>query len=485
MRRAGLNKEFSTKGVLFFITLIFFNLLTHETAWNLLISIPQFCWVLTLLLLRKTQKAFFYHLVFSVTCLAIPFSQLTNPGESIYGLFNYSKLKIIGPLAYYHLISIAIFLIAIKQGLKIDKRSLFFSLIKTLVFLAILGIGFGIIGLIFFEYYLQHFISYSVYMIVLLLNAILLAKFHSNYFLLMVFKAIVSILIAAPIASIVLEWIGKTMLYGNSTVAVVNEAGYFSIVLIFAIYQFKRIFLPLIAVSSTFLLLLDGGMGGKGIIIVLCALGIFILSTFTGFYRRNYRKRVQLVKGILIPSVVFMVLKIQSYFANAENKLFIYKFESFILMFEAFKGMEYLDVIPASPRIRIISLINILDEQIKNPIKFLFGSGYGSYFYDESNLFRDIDLRSAFRPIEVKTGKFGRPHDTLVAVPLANGFIGLALLIRLVYRYILRMKHNFLAFAVIPWLFLTFYYNSQFGLVGLIMLYSSEQKLNLLNQNEI
>ncbi len=476
-------KEYSVKEILLYCLFVFLNLITHETKLALLVSIPQILFVIGLLILNRTEKAFFYHLIFTITCLAIPFSQITNPGESLYGLYNYSKLKIIGPLGYYHLVNFAIFLIALKRKLKVEKKSLFFSLIKVLFFLGATGIVFGIIGLLFFDYYLNHFVSYSVYILIILINAILLAKFHSEKFLNRIFRGIIAVLIASPIASIILKLIGKTMLYGNTSIPILNEVAYYSIFLIFAIYQFRNYVFPLIAVGISILLLIDGGMGGKGIIINALTVFVFLISAFMPYYRKNYKKRTNLVKAILFPCLLVFIVQIQSFFSNSENKLFIYKFESFILMFKAFKGLEYIDVIPASPRVRIISLINIFHDQIRNPIKLLFGSGYGAYFHDHYNLFEGMDLRSGFRKEEVLAGRYGRPHDTLVAVPLANGFFGLFLLLGVVYGYILRIKYNFLAFAVVPWLLLAFYFNSQFGVVGLIMLYASQKRLSLFKEN--
>lgn len=485
MTQVCANKEYKVLDVLLYILLIVVNLGTHETSWGLIVSIPQILFVLTLIALNKTEKAFFYHLIFTITCLAIPFSQITNPGESQYGLFNYSKLKIIGPLAYYHVITFIIFFLMIKRKIGIDRGSLFYSLIKIFVFLGGIGIFFGIIGVLFFEYYPHHFIAYSVYIIVIVVHAILLAKFYSQEFLQKIFQSIVAVLIAAPIASVILKFFGVTTFYGTTVIPVSNEVVYYSVFLIFTIFQFRKFVLPLISVFISLFILIEGGLGGKGVVIYAIAFIGFLISPFTPYYNKYYRKRSQIVKGFLYPSLLLFVIQIQSFFSNPDNKLFMYKFESFILMFKVFSGLEYIDLIPASPRVRIISLLNVLYDQIRNPIKLLFGSGYGSYFYDHYGLFQGMDLKTGFRQQEILMGKFGRPHDTLVAVPLANGFLGLFFILKLVYQYIMRIKYNFLAFAVVPWLLLTFYFNSQFGIVGLLMLYASQKNLGTSNKNDV
>ena len=180
---------------------------------------------------------------------------------------------------------------------------------------------------------------------------------------------------------------------------------------------------------------------------------------------------------MLLP--IFFLIISNLYNSLSSNKLLIHKIDSVFLLFNFFGGIDSLDLIPPSPRVRLGSFFNILYGQLKNPIILFFGQGYGAYFYDYFKVFDGIDLSFAFRYEETISGRYGRPHDTIAAVPLSNGLFGLSLLVYLIFKYLSKIKYNFLAIAVLPWLLLTFYYNSQFALVGLVMLYASEKKITL------
>ena len=227
-------KNYLVKDVFLFTILTFINLLTHETLYGSLISIPQFIFILFLIFTNRTEKAFKYHIIFTLTCLAIPFSQIIEPGAKEYGLYNYSKFKLFGPVGVFHIISILFFIFTFKKKLNFSGLNLFGLLYKVLLILAVIGIIFGIIGLLFFDYYFQHFITYSVYMFVIITHLIVLAKYNSPKFLNRIFQIIIALLISAPFASFILNLLGITTYYGNNKVSVLTEVAYYSVFLIFS-----------------------------------------------------------------------------------------------------------------------------------------------------------------------------------------------------------------------------------------------------------
>lgn len=465
-------REFSYKNILLYTILIIANSVTHEKISGLFISLPQIVIVVFLLLKGKTDKAFLLHLVFTITCLAIPFSQIINPEESQYGLFNYSKLKLLGPVGVFHIIMLGFFMRTIRFKIKIPRNSIFYSLYKTIIFLGISGILVGIFGLVFLDYYLEYFILYTSYILTLFFTAFVLIRMSFCFNL---HKMLLEVLISAPIAAFLVFLLGFSSKYGGENISILIEVVYFSMALIFAYYHLKSYLLPLISFFFTSFFLLDGGMGGKGIIFMVCVLLIFLITSFnkntTGI---NIQSRKRILRFAMVPLLSFSVFKFVSYIENSEYNLFLYKLENVTLLVNVFSGFNGLSLIPESPRVRIIEVLNIFRELLSNPFFLFFGKGYGSYFSDSYGLLGGADLINAYKAVEIRSDKYGGVHDSFSSIPLANGIIGLYLVFRLVIKYFKMIKHNFMAYSAIPWLAFTFYYNVQFGIVAMLLLFSAE-----------
>lgn len=475
-------KEYSIKHIAFLVVLIILNSITHEHILGAIIAVPQFVFVLFLLFTGQTKRAFFFHLVFTITCIPIPFSTLINPDEITHGLFNYSKFKIVNPIGVFHLITFLFIAVVMKKKNAMDKKSLFYLLYKTLLYLALSGFFLGIIGLMFQQFYIKYFISYSVYMFTIIATMFILMRLHTRAFLYKIFQMVIEVMIAAPIAALITAFSGFTTSYGGSgiDIAIVLDVVYFSMALLFSFYQFKHYQLPVFAFLITLYLLTDGGMGGKGIIFM----GIVILIFFSWTILRkpvlNFwaKKRRLILKMLIVPFVAGIALFVWVVFDDKRYALFIYKLENVWLMVNIFEGKEGLLKIPESPRVRFIEIINIVYEQLHNPFYLIFGKGYGSYFSDNLGLLPLLDSKYSFPAEEIFANRMGSPHDTFSAVPLANGWLGFLVLYRMVFKYFRRIRHNFLAFAAIPWLGFVFYYNPIFGLVAMLMLYASEKEIN-------
>jgi hypothetical protein len=460
------------------VLLIIGNSLTHEKITGILISFPEFLAVIYLLFTSKTEKAFFFHIVFTISCLAIPFSQIINPEESHFGLFNYSKLKLIGPVGVFHLIMISFYIRTFRLKVTIPQNSIFYLLYKTIIFLGFSGILLGILGLLFFGYYLEYFVLYSSYILTLYMTAFVLIRLPYELFVKKLFKMLIELMIAAPIAALFVNLLGFTSQYGSEEVSIIIEVVYFSMALIFAYYHMRNFLLPIISFFITGFLLIDGGMGGKGIVFMAIIIIIFLFMALnkesSGYNIKQRRKKIKLV---LIPVLIFGFIKLTSYIENSEYNLFIYKLENITLMVNVFNGIEGINLIPESPRVRIVEIISIFNELFSNPFFLLFGKGYGSYFSDDFKLLANMDLINAYKSIEISSNKYGGVHDSFSSIPLANGLVGIILIVRLVIKYFKMIKHNFMAYAAIPWLAFTFYYNVQFGIVAMLLLFCSEFEL--------
>ncbi|MDN3671919.1 hypothetical protein QWY99_02410 [Flavobacterium branchiarum] len=475
--------EFSYRNIVLYILLIIGNSLTHEKITGILVSFPEIIAVVYFISKGNTEKAFFFHIVFTITCLAIPFSQITNPEDSHYGLFNYSKLKLIGPIGIYHIIMFSFFIRTLRLKVQVPFNSVFYSLYKTIIFIGVSGILLGIFGLIFLEYYVEYFVLYTSYILTLFFTAFVLIRMPFYSFVGKLYKMLLEVMIAAPIAALIVYILGFSSQYGADDVSILIEVVYFSMALIFSYYHLKNFFLPLFSFLLTGFFLMDGGMGGKGIIFMGVVLIMFLLTAFnkhtTGI---NIAKRKRALRFAMIPILIFVVIKFASYIEDSEYNLFLYKLENVTLLINVFQGFDGIYLIPESPRVRIIEIMSIFNELFSNPVYLLFGKGYGSYFSDDFRLLAGLDLVNAYKAVEISNNKYGGVHDSFSSIPLANGLIGLFLIFRLTIKYAKMIKHNFMAYAAIPWLAFTFYYNVQFGIIAMLLLFSSEFYLK--SQNE-
>lgn len=466
--------EYSYKRVLLFTIITFFAIITHESVSGLILTIPQLFFILYLLYHKKILEAYKWHIIFSLTCIAIPFSSIIAPGIA-YELFNYSKLKLIGPVSVSLIITLMILSYTIINHYKfVISDKLFYNLCLLLSAFAFYGILLGTIGLLWFNYNLDVFITFSVYIIPLLLNALIIFALNSNGLKKELTSTLIELLISSPIASLLCYLFHITSLYSNDIVIPQNELGYYSFLLLFSVIFIKKWILPFIAAILSLWLMKFGGEGGKGIIIN-CVILIFFLSIL--FKNKNilFKQRVKIFRLIII--IIFFFSGVSIYNIFISNNLFIWKLQNIASLFDVFDGIDAIAYMPNSPRIRIVSLIDIIQGFQYSPLSVIFGTGYGGYFYDHLNILSQSDLSHAFSDYEINTGRYSRPHDTYAAVPLVNGVIGLFLLVKTAIQYIKNYKTNFFSLAAVPWLLLTFYYNAQFAIIGLLLLYISSSNL--------
>lgn len=456
-----INKGFITG---FFLTVL--NFLFHGSLLQSIITILEVGILLQLILRSKIKKAYFLHLLFIVTTIGVP---INSENEKLY---NYSKFEVLGPISISQVITV-FFLVAVLTRANKNELKHYFSDIIFWIYIYFSGILFGLIGLLFFDYYIEHFVSYSVYVSYLIINLLIAIYFIPRSDIGKLRRITLGILASAPIASLFSGFIGVFGLYGGKEVYVVNELGYYTFILLPILIKERFSLTLLLGVIASCVVLVNGGTGGKGILFALIILAYSYTWIIKGKYYWNW------VVGFLfrlIPPILLLV----GYFsinANVNYGLFLYKLESIWVLLRNMGSSENLMMIPNSPRIRIVSIINIWEEGLLNPLKLIFGAGFGSYFHDFTNILSRSDLSDAFRTIEIENGRFGRPHDMPAAVPLANGLLGVILLIKVAYKYLKRIESDPFNFAVYPFLLLSFYYNHQFALIGLLLLVISNESL--------
>ncbi|HAT8546876.1 TPA: hypothetical protein I7180_09360 [Vibrio vulnificus] len=435
--------------------LISVNLALHETIYAVVVTLPQALFMLYLIATKKDyEKVLFFHFLFVFTTLAVPYSQLTTPGDSSGGLYNYSRLKIAGPLALSQLIMVLIFIYGLlKQG-----RIVFFKeqkpLIYVLFFFFVVGSVISLYGLAFDDYSIQKMVTYFVYISVLVLTIILVCL-SNNYSDLVRLSYV--LLVVSPIASVFVYLIGFSTVYGNSYIPGMIEVAYFSPILIYKQFRYKNWnLLELISILCCFILAATGATGGKGIIII----SFIILATLLS---QVSLKKIFLI--ITMPLLFFIMIRFISYDdMYAFNGLLLYKMESvwLLLKFIVNFDMDVINYIPMSPRVRVIEFFLIMQKNSQDIISFLFGQGYGGWYEDVYGYFSGMDLSSAFSESELNSGRYHSAHDFFAVLPFLHGLSGMMLMAYVVMYYLRKISNTYTYLSIFIFL-LSIYFNNQYG----------------------
>ena len=206
----------------------------------------------------------------------------------------------------------------------------------------------------------------------------------------------------------------------------------------------------------------------------------FILS-FSSAVRKNLggfnlsKMRIIFIVVLIAYPTLQQIISVSS---DDREGNFTRKLESVEALSNFFMGEGDMDDVSASPYIRLAEFSNIVYEDIRNPVYLLFGRGFGGYYRDELNLFTGFDLASgAFSDEQIRTGKFSYGHDAFVTVPMLNGFIGFILLISLIIVMCKQSPHNYLYLTCLMLLMLWFYFDVLMGVVGVMLLFAAEHKV--------
>lgn len=462
------NRTIFVIGIFFLISLG--NILTLGSVSNLAIAIAEYCVVFFLIFTNKLPLALFLHHAFVITSISA--TNVAALVDNPLAIYSYSRLKLIGPIGVSYIVTIIIFLLSFKNRARIDKSTLFYKLFKTITVLGASGMIVGLLGLLSDSYYtFDTFVFYSVYIIVVWLNIFCLLLNHSEKLVSIYYNNAIPIIIGGIFASFVAYQVfGVVNIYGSLEIILQADIVYYAPVIIIGLLFIKKRIIPLFAVLL-YLFICTQSIGGKGLVIT--ALSIVFLIYASLFpkgkvltTKQKWRNRVIVTATIILGVAFVLTLDFGILFSSKVHQLT-----------SMFSGD--LDSIDESPYTRVATTLNIIDNYLHRPWCFIFGMGYGGYFTDSLSLFGGLDLTSGGWSEEVvKSGHFNMGHDTFASVPLFNGFFGLYLIFKIVFLYAKRIRSNMYAFAAIPWLFLTFYFNTQLAISGLLLLYASEYEIN-------
>lgn len=236
-----------------YIVLMLLNICTVGKTINILVVIPQYLFIIYLILNKKYDKAILFHFVFIITSITATTALIEVP------IYNYVSIKLYGPFGLSYIISLILFIVTI-------KRSHLFSyplqiVCKLLLFLSISGILLGLVGLIFSDYFEEYFFAHSIYILILLINLFILINNNSINLARKIYNNTLYLLIASPIATFIAFHLGFFTMYGPSFKAVIQtEIDFYSIALLIGIYYIKEKKWAIISIGCLFLnLMISGG----------------------------------------------------------------------------------------------------------------------------------------------------------------------------------------------------------------------------------
>lgn len=458
---------------IFFISIILLiNGITNTTLTNLVVTIPQFCFVLYLIVVNRTDKAVFWHFIFFITSFTY-YGDVNSVGILELSSYNYAKFKLFGPISYSHVISIILLIVVtLKHSQHNNANGLFNQFYKLVLLFMISGFLIGFLGLAFSNYYIEGFINYGSYILLIFIHTSILLKYKSNTLKKEFYDIISPVLAILPVINFILH-------YFNPDIRDSSALSFYSLLIIPALLFRKNVYLYLIGIAFLVHNSIVYGMSGKSLILFVSMIIItFILSMPKSagyiFPKRAHIIRVtMLISLISIPTIVTIIQ-----ITYGGSSFIVSKIHQVTTLFDFIINQGDIEAIAPSPYVRVTSLINILYEGMYNPFVLLFGKGFGGYFQDSLNFFTNLSLyNGGFSDKAILSGHYYTGHDTMVTVPMFNGLIGLFILLRVVWKSIKFSNNNFLILTAIPFLLLAFYFDTLIGVSGVLLLYAGSFNL--------
>lgn len=458
--------EISTSKTIFYSLILLGNLVTIGSPLNLVISIPEFAYVFYLIYKNRIDIALFYHIVFVITSVSA--TSAMGLSDSPMTIYSYSRLRFVGPVGASYVVAIIILFLSFSKKARPPRYSLFYKLFYGLLILALLGYSIGLFGFLVDSHYsMEGVLNYGVYIFVVLINMYALLLNYKESLVKLFYENTIPLLAASVYASAIAYYLLhiSTSYGGLDNLILKADLLYYAAILLLSFFAVQKK-ISVVIPSLLLLIMSFNSSGGKDIIIIGFAAVFFIFKVFGE--QTNSKKRSFFYYRIA--AVLLIVLVVVGVLRSSSDSLFSMKLGQFTSMFSS-----DISEVDTSPYVRMATTLNIIQGYIQHPYLIPFGSGYGGYFIDHLNMFAGIDLENGgFSQPDVVSGYFHTAHDTFAAVPLLNGVFGLWIVLKYSIKYIKRTNNNFCAFAAVPWLLLTFYFNTQLALTGVFFLFASE-----------
>lgn len=192
------------------------------------------------------------------------------------------------------------------------------------------------------------------------------------------------------------------------------------------------------------------GIGGQMFFGVLVLLLIYILS-------KKVLRYVALVSSFFLIITFSTNIETSSLSpVNKENDIFVNKLNAALQVIE-FSSKLDIEQIPWSPRVRIIELINLFDQ---NPINILFGNGIGGFFTETKykfGFYDSVNPDDDFSKVQIATGRYYAPHNIGMII-LKYGVVFYVLMLLILYK-ILKHSNNSLEKSLLLTFWVTVFFN--------------------------
>lgn len=424
---------------------------------GIIFSYFQFIIVLLLLLIGNTNYAVYIHLVFTITALEFVLSP-----DLI--LHSYRTTRILG-------ISVSTLALIILYLSHFDYiRFLFRSnhRVKTLFYVLIIGLSIGTFGVIFLRYELVYLMADFKYWLVVFLSTHLFhIKIVQQRQNIKIYKRIIIIFLGINVFVNFLAGLLNITIdnYGGVDIFVFDSIGILSPILLLLYSKHNDtkinallIFVFILGILNTYFF----NTSGKGIII-----SSFI---FLFFIYKNFFKERQITIGKVFITFIIVITLLFLGTMNQSGKLFENKLGDSIAILSLNWIANPMDL-SASPRDRVIELMNISTYLSSRPLLLLFGVGFGGYYEEDYIVNYTANADGGYSDYEIKTRKFINPHMSLNRILLKFGLFGLFIWIYAMYN-IVRAKNydEYSKYILFILLFIFIGYSLKFGLmIGLFL----------------
>ena len=469
------------KHIILVSVLIVLNGFLNLRVSNLAISLPEMAIVLYLLARKKTEKALFYHTIFFITSYSNIFTEdflLDNNVISNLS-YNYANLGFHG-LRVSLIISFLI--VMVQNGCKkispAARSSVFYKLFRFLQYCIVTGFALGVFGLFMLGYSLSNFLLYGYYSLFCFCFALSFLYEYDTHLKDDLYELVPYIIALAVVFNFVCSIFGlrqSLLVIGSSSIDA------YSFVLI-PLLLFQKKSIPILIVVGLGIYSMSIQTSGKGIYsLIFMTIATIILSFSKDVHTKLGGLNMAKIRIIFIGLLIAYPILKEALYSNAESaegSNLEWKMNSVESLSNFFVGERNMSDVSDSPYIRLAEISNILYEDVRNPVYLFLGRGFGGYFQDELNLFSGYDLaHGAFSREEIRTGKFSYGHDTFVTVPMLNGFIGFFMLVSLIITMCRKSTQNYLYLTSLMFLLLWFYFDVLMGVMGVMLLYAAEHKV--------
>lgn len=346
-----------------------------------------------------------------------------------------------------------------------------YTLLKWTCLIPILGVVFGVIGLLindnnilhidWLSYFIKDLITICTVSLLIVYICYLLLTNQKFYFLLR--KTLIAILIGIPVCAVLSILFEQNGWYGSEEILLIPLTLFFTpLIICFAFYKeynmkWTALFIFLICLILQFKY--SNALGGKSWLAILYL--FFAISVI--IYQRG-KKTVLLVSVLSILALSGLTTNYILNKTSSDDSLSSGKLTQAVLLLSVVDPEWYLNV-PSSPKQRIEEFLNIVEEYKTKPLYSIGGKGFAGSIKDYRSSFGSY-LIDSFSDDQYANNSFILLHETINTVFLKFGLLGLICLFVLLKQMIQSFRYSPWGIIGCLWLIFFFGYSICLGIFG-------------------